>query len=380
MRIVVLGYIIRGPLGGLAWHHLQYVLGLRQMGHTVLFLEDSDDYPSCYNPDTCTITTNPDYGLKFINDLFTAFDLQDQWSYFDAHTNRWYGLAESRAKAFCESADLVLNISGVNPLRSWCLKIPCRLLIDTDPVFTQIKHLTDPMQLQAASQHTQFASFGENFGKKNCTIPDDGFPWVPTRQPVYMKAWQQQEVNKNKNWTTVMQWDSYKVGEYGGKKYGMKSTSFQDYFHLPGVVSTDVFEIALGSASAPKTRLQTFGWKIVDPLSISKTPQDFQQYINASKGEWTVAKHGYVETSSGWFSERTLNYMASGKPVIVQDTGFSDFLPTGKGLLTFSSLDEAVEKIQKVNCDYSDHCLQARKIAEEFFDSTKVLAELLQTL
>lgn len=379
MKIVVLGYIVRGPLGGLAWHHFQYVLGLKSMGLEVLFLEDSDDYPSCYNPETFEVGTDPSYGLKFISDFFNKYDIKDNWSYFDAHANRWYGQDDKKVKQFCNNADVVLNISGVNPLRPWCNTIPVRVLIDTDPVFTQIKHLANKNAMRDAKAHTHFATFAENYGKKTCTIPDDGLPWKPTRQPVFLNAWKKREAESSAKWTTVMQWDSYKAQSYDGVTYKMKSASFETFISLPELTS-ETLELALGSPNAPKEELLKSGWHIDNPLKITKTPFTFQQYISQSKGEWSVAKHGYVVTRSGWFSERSLNYLASYKPVVVQDTGFSDYLLCGAGILPFSTAEQAAEQLDKASKDYNIHCKQARKIVEEHFASEKVLSRLIKSL
>ena len=380
MNIVVLGYIVRGPLGGLAWHHLQYVLGLKQSGHNVIFLEDSDDYFSCYNPESSEMSTNPEYGLRFITNLFNNFDLKDQWAYFDAHTNNWYGQSEQKVISFCALADVVLNLSGINPLREWWASIPSRILVDTDPTFTQIKHLTDNQAMIIAKSHTHFATFGENYGKRECSIPDDGLLWRPTRQPVCMDVWHVSKSMYKSKWTTVMQWDSYKVGEYGAKIYGMKSLSFKPFISLPKYIENIKLELALGSPNSPGEELVKEGWDIIDPSIVTKSTKSYQQYIAASKGEWSVAKHGYVITNSGWFSERSLNYMASGKPVVIQDTGFTQFIPSGKGLLPFTTLEQASEQIKKAEQDYKFHCTQARKVAQDFFDSKNVLSTLLSII
>ncbi len=376
MRIVVLGYIVRGPLGGLVWHHLQYVVGLKQMGHDVLFLEDSDDFAGCYNPETFETSIDPQYGLKFIKNIFDSLDLRNNWAYYDAHTNTWYGQSKQAVFSFCNKADIVINVSGVNPLRNWWTCVPTRIFVDTDPAFTQIKHLTDNKAMEHAKAHTHFATFGENFGKSICSIPDDGLPWRSTRQPLCIELWKVSEEQIHANWTTVMQWDSYKQGDYDGKVYGMKSLSFKPFISLPKHTN-EKLELALGSPNAPREELIHDGWIISDPLEATRTPQVFQNYIANSKGEWSVAKHGYVITNSGWFSERTLNYMASGKPVIVQDTGLKDLLPTGIGVLTFSNVNEAAEQIERVNADYSLHGKKAREIAIDFFDADKVLQSLL---
>ena len=376
MHILVLGYIVRGPLGGMAWHHLQYVIGLKNMGHQVLFLEDSDGYASCYNPLTYEVTIDPSYGLQFCKHLFTQHNLQYNWSYYDEHSNSWFGLSKKAVESFCKKADVVLNLSGINRIREWWSKIPARFYIDTDPAFTQVKHLTNNAALESAKAHTHFATYGEHFGKAICAVPNDGFDWKPTRQPVVLSKWKVSQPTQNRHWTTVMQWDSYKSQEYKGKVYGMKSASFDAYLDLPSKVQ-DMFELALGSHGAPKQKLEEAGWKITDPLAVTLTTETYQQFIYNSKGEWSVAKQGYVATNSGWFSERSAVYMSSGRPVIVQDTGFSHFLETGKGLFAFSSLGEAIESINRANTDYYFHCKQARLVAEEYFAAGKVLQTLL---
>ncbi|MEO6733899.1 MAG: hypothetical protein ABIN01_21935 [Ferruginibacter sp.] len=377
LNIIIGGYIVGGPLGGLVWHHLQYVLGLHQMGHNVLFVEDSDDYPSCYNPQTHLLSDDPFYGLSFIDQVFSQYQLQQQWAYYHQPANRWYGKSEKEVKDFISKTDLFLNLSGVNPLREYFLTIPLRVLLDTDPVFTQIRNLTDPPAMHRAKLHNRYFSFGENFGKPACSIPNDGLNWQPTRQPVFLKAWKYTRGNSVGKWTTVMQWDSYKVREYNGKSYGMKSASFDDYFSLPSRCK-DVFELAAGSETTPREKLLTSGWQLADPIAVTVTPASFQQYLRQSKGEWSIAKQGYVSSYSGWFSERSTGYLSSGRPVVVQDTGFSGFMATGKGLLSFNTPDEAVAAIEEVNRNYAAHCNWAREIAEEYFRFDKVLSTLLQ--
>ena len=377
--IVIAGYIVCGPVGGLAWHHLQYVLGFQQLGFDVLFVEDSHDYAACYHPKTFQFSTDPSYGLAFIQAVFEQYGLNKRWAYFDHHKMCWLGKSEAEIKAFAKKADFYINLSGIDPLREHFAHIPVRIYVDTDPVFTQIRHLTDKGAMTIAKAHTHFFSFGENIGKDVCTVPKDGFDWMPTRQPVVMNAWTEMPVGANAKWTTVMQWDSYKVKEFDGKKFGMKSSSFDAYLHLPKHID-DKIELALGSSSAPREKLAAEGWHITDPLPVSLTPQSYQHYIAGSKGEWSVAKEGYVFSNSGWFSERTLNYMASGKPVVVQDTGFSSFLPTGKGLLPFTNLEECIGAIENANVDYAKHSAAAREIVAGYFEAASVLQALLYRL
>jgi hypothetical protein len=375
MRIIVLGYIVRGPLGGLVWHHLQYVMGLRRLGHDVIFIEDSDDYESCYDPVRGAMTSDPSFGLEF---AAAVFDLAGtSWAYFDAHSNTWFGRAGNAAREIIRSADLLLNLSGVNPIRDWFLNAPHRVLIDTDPVFTQIRHLKDMEKMEEALLHTAFFTFGENFGRPDCSIPDDGLPWLPTRQPVVLDAWPVCPSEPNANFTTVMQWDSYPPQEYGGRSFGMKSASFGPYLDLPRR-TRERLELAIGSSSAPRDQLRNQGWIVTDPLAVARTAATYQQFIRDSKAEFTVAKHGYVATRSGWFSERSAVYLASGRPVITQDTGFTDWLRADSGVLAFDSPDSAAAGIERVNGDYARQCRQAREIAEEFFESGAVLNYLLR--
>jgi hypothetical protein len=375
LRVIVLGYIVRGPLGGLAWHHLQYILGLTRLGHDVYFFEDSDDYPSCYDPRTNSLGDDPGYGMEFASHIFEAVGLSWRWAYYDAHTASWFGPAADGALAVCASADILLNISGVNPIREWYERIPTRVLIDTDPLFVQVRHLQNVQAKQRASQHNAFLSFGENVGG-TATLPDDGFAWHPTRQPIVLECWPFTNGPKQGRFTTVMQWESYAPVEYGGKIYGMKSMSFGPYRDLPRRTETS-FELAIGN---PPAELERCGWGVRNPLEVTRDPWTYQSFIMESKAEFSVAKHGYVVSRSGWFSERSACYLASGRPVLVQDTGFSEWLPPGRGVIAFEIPDQALEGIKEINSRYEFHCRSARDIAEAYFDSGKVLNQLLNSV
>jgi hypothetical protein len=377
LRIVVLGYIVRGPIGGLAWHHLQYVLGLRSLGHDVYFVEDSDDYASCYDPSRGVVDTDPSYGLHFAARAFERLGLSERWCYYDAHTDTWMGPLASHARKICESAELVLNLSGVNPLRSSLADVPRRVFVDTDPAFTQIRHLTDPDARKLAAGHNSFFTFAENITRDDCLVPADGFGWQPTRQPVQLDLWPVTTGRREGSWTTVMQWDSYRAREYAGRRFGMKSDSFNEFIDLPARAGS-VIEIALGSESAPRDFLRAKGWRLLDPLEVTRDPWSYQEFIRSSKAEWSVAKHGYVTSRSGWFSERSAAYLASGRPVLTQQTGFSDWLPAGAGLLTFETIDEALARMGEIDAAYEHHCRAARELAEAFFDARKVLTHLLE--
>ena len=372
----MLGYVVRGPLAGFAWHHLQYVLGLAALGHEVFFFEDSGDYAACYDPVRQVTDEDPTYGLNFTAKCFARFGLGDMWSFHDAHNGKWYGPVADTAVSLGRSADLVLNVSGVNPIREWCMDVPKRILVDTDPVFTQIRNLTNAEDRALAEQHTDFFTFGEKFADADCEMPQDGYHWQPTRQPIFLPAWPVTGGNAHGAYTTVMQWDSYSHRDYGDRHYGMKSESFAPYMEVPRLSGEDL-ELALGSANAPRDTLSSAGWLLRNPLEVTSDPWRYQEYIASSKGEFGVAKHGYVVSRSGWFSERTACYLASGRPAVVQDTGFSDWLTTDAGVMPFTGVEEAVANLAAVNRNYDHHCRQARAVAEQYFDSNRVLKDLI---
>ena len=376
LRIVVAGYLVRGPLGGLAWHHLQYVLGLAALGHDVLYIEDSDDYPACYDPARGVTDTDPSYGLRFAAETFDRLGLGDRWAYHDAHTSTWHGPAAEGATRTCRRADLLLNVSGVTPLRPWFESIGVRALVDTDPAFTQIRHLSEAGDRKHAEGHSAFFTFGENFGSPSCTIPDDGLPWLPTRQPIVLDAWPVTPPPTDGLFTTVMQWESYPPREYGGVRYGMKSDSLCRQLGLPSVAGP-VFELAIGSENAPRPLLEERGWRLRDPLEVTRDPWSFQRYIQQSRAEFSVAKHGYVASRSGWFSERSAAYLASGRPVLVEETGFSDWMSTGTGVVPFARLEDAVGGVEEIAGRYEVHRRAAREVAAEYFDSRSVLGDLV---
>jgi len=378
-RIILLGYLVRGPLGGLSWHHMQYALGLARLSHDVYFVEDSDDYPSCYHPATGHVDTDPTYGLRFAARVMDRAGLPDRWVYYDAHKGHWRGPCAERITRILRSADVVLNLSGVNPLRGELRDIPARALIDTDPAFTQIAHLTDARRRARALEHTAFFSLAENVGRPGCTVPDDGLPWQPTRQPVVLDAWPVTPGPVDGRFTTVMQWDSYPPREWNGVRYGMKSETFQAFLDLPTRAHAS-FELVLGSANAPRAVLRQRGWQLRNPHSATGDPCVYQRYLQRSKAEFSVAKQGYVASRSGWFSERTAGYLASGRPVAVQDTGFTEWLPSGWGVVPFRSAEEAIAGIESINADYPAHCRAARALAEEYCDAASVLTHLLDRI
>src|SRR5262249_5795865 len=209
------------------------------------------------------------------------------------------------------------------------------------------------------------------------TVPDDGFPWQPTRQPVVLDQWPVVPAHPESRFTAIMQWDSYPAREYDGRRYGVKSESFVPYLDLPSRCGR-IFELAVGSPSAPRDLLYERGWHLRDPLEVTRDPGTYQKYIRGSKAEFGVAKHGYAASRTGWFSERSACYLASGRPVLVQDTGFTAWLAATGGVVTFRTPEMAAAGVEEINRKYESHAREARAVAAEWFDAEKVLPRLLE--
>jgi len=392
MRIIVTGYIIRRPVGGLAWHYLHYVIGLAQMGHEVYYVEESEDWPSCFNPDNAAsrakeeagnirqpferLSTNPDYGLRFISSIFNRIGLSRHWAYYDAHTNKWHGPTSDRILNIFRNSDILLNISHSVPVRPWLAEIPSRVLVDTDPVFGQIRHIHIPAWLDRALQHNVFATFGENYGNEKCQTPIDGLPWKRTRQPLVISLWPPQKQPNELKFTTVMSWKSYDPAKDRGKVYGLKSDSFSPYIDLPAKTGRRL-ELALDSSRNLWQMLADRNWDLLNALEVTRDPWSYQQYIQESAAEFSVAKQAYAMTRSGWFSERSAAYLASGRPVLTQETGFSDWLITDEGVIAFNDPEEAASGIEQISKNYKQHSEAARYIAETYFNHELVLSDLL---
>ena len=363
-------------MGQYAVCDLQYLWGLKELGHDVYYLEESGNYASCFSPHLNYRTMDPTYGLNFASGVLEEAGLGARWLYYDTHTNKRYGPCAERINEICADADLLINLSGVNRLLDPWEKIPVRVLIDEDPAFTQSRHLNDPVKHRAAQGHNAFFSYAHNFGAATCSVPDDGFPWLPTRPPVCLSTWPALPAPDSGFLTTVMRWHSYDAQKHEGRVFGMKSDSFAAFLDLPRRASP-VFELAILGERFARPILEQYGWKIRDALDVTTDVKSYQRYIQESKAEFSVAKQGYVATWSGWFSERSANYLSSGRPVVVQDTGFSDWLEAGPGVIPFRDPEEALEGVEDMCGRYAEHCRGARMIAEEYFSADKVLAALI---
>ena len=371
-RIVVCGYMIRHPVAGNMLAYFQYILGLCRLGHQVVYVEESGWPRSCYDPQTQRYGDDPAAGLRATRALFAACGLSVPVYYVNRASGQAVEGSRAAVEAALEDADLLLNVGGVCWLPAFrrCRR---RALIDMDPVFTQLGQFGGAL---LAEHHTHF-SYGANIGRPGCGIPTAGVAWRPTAPPVVPEFWAAGPAPPDAPFTTIANWRAYGAGRQGEILYGQKNKEFLRLGALPARVP-QALELALaGAGPAVVRRLTAAGWAVRDARGISGDVDAYQAYIRGSRGEFSVAKHAYVITHSGWFSDRSVCYLASAARLL-QDTGFGDWLPTGEGVLTFSSVEEAAASIRRMNADYKAHCRAAREIAEQVFSYRRVLPKLLE--
>lgn len=385
MRIVVTGLIASYPLGGVAWDYLQYVQGLQQLGHQVCYLEDTGQW--VYNPELKSFTEDCSLNLRYLENVLASVKpvAPLDWCYRSPR-GEYLGLSEHEIEDVCNHADLLINVSGSCWLRERYQGCPKKLYIDTDPLYTQYKLDAVKRGTATADQaysvdlilkHDIFFTFAENISNPSCCIPCCGLKWHTTRQPIVLENWPFAFTPKAKAFTTVMSWkNDVTLPAIGGKTYGGKNVEFMKFMDLPSRVPAAI-EIAL-SGAAPVEQLRQHGWQVVDGYEKSSTMDAYRAYLSGSRGEWSIAKNAYVVSHSGWFSTRSAAYLAMGKPVVVQDTGCRPYYPTGEGLFTFHTLDEAVSALDNIESDYKLHCEAARAIAEGQFKAESILARLLK--
>jgi hypothetical protein len=376
LRIVVSGLIAQYPLGGVTWDYLQYVLGLARLGHDVYYLEDTGQWP--YNPHEGGVSKGCEFNVAYLGGLMARYGLADRWAYRFPWQSQWFGLSEAQRAEVLRTADLLINVSGVLERPEEYRQVRRLAFIDSDPVFTQIKLARGQVDFRKLIDlHDVQFSFGEHF---SAAVPDTGHHWRPTRQPVVLSEWHPATPYREV-FTTVMNWTSYNQVTYNGQTYGQKDVEFMRFLELPSQVAPTVLEIAVNEGKTrrtPRALLAHKGWRVVDPAVVCPELDSYRQYIESSQAEWSVAKNGYVVGQAGWFSCRSACYLAAGRPVVVQDSGFRPVLPVGTGLLAFTTMEEAVAAIRDVKANYPRHTEAARAIAETYFDASKVLTRLLE--
>lgn len=382
LRIVVLGMMGRCPFGGQTWLYLNWLLGLNGLGHEVWYVEDDTVWP--YDPEVNAVTSNCSYAVRHISDCMRRIGLADKWAYRlvgrESHVS---GLSENELKNLYRSCDVLLNVCGATDLRDEQMAAPYRIYVQTDPVTAELRLAEGDEHTRIAfDSHDLIVTYGENYGLPDCRVPLNGFDdkYRKTRQPIDTNLWPMVFDSEAKYFTTIGNWrqDGSDVTYDGDVLHWSKHHEWLKFIDLPRHTK-QAFEVALNvDGTDDRERLIDNGWKLISPLPMSYDVFGaYPAFIQGSRGEWTVAKDQNVRLRSGWFSERDVCYLASGKPVIAQDTGFGNHLPTGEGLFAFSTMDECLAAVDAVNTNYRLHCDAAREIAEEFFEARKVAARLL---
>ena len=383
--IVFAGYLIRYPLGGYAWQIAHYLLGFRALGHDVWFYEDTGacNCAFAYNPLTKEFAPSYEYGITATANFFSKIGFGDRWVFFDVERDLKYGPGADRMNTLLKESDLLVSLGPVNHVPAELRSGRPSVFIDLDPVYLQLKLAKGDRSVAAIlDAHTLHFTFGENIGKAGSNLPTAGYTWHPTRQPIAMDIWEHAG-SPGLAYTTVGKWDSKERDlEYQGETFKWcKRSEWWRFLDLPNR-TTKTFELAMDVESVPGDLelLTAQGWQVIDPIQISIDPWRYRDYLRGSRGEFTVAKDMNVRLRSGWFSDRAACYLAAGRPVITQDTGFGEALPLGPGLHAFKTVAEATEAVHMIERDYDRASAQATEVAREYFAADRVLGSMLRLM
>lgn len=378
LNIILSGMLARVPRqGGAAWAVLQYLFGLRRLGHRVHLIEAMPG--EAITPGTANFQGSDN--AAYFRDIGKNFELGRELTLLNTDTKETIGRDYAELVRLAKQSDVLINISGLLRDAALTQPVPVRVYLDLDPAFTQLWHAVQGIDVGFGG-HTHFVTIGTALGQPVCPIPDCGIPWITTLQPIALEHWPASGSFSHDALTTVANWRGYGSVEHGGVFYGQKAHSLRPFFSLPQHCGEN-FTLALAiheDERADLEKLDEHGWNRVDPSAVADTPAAFQRFVQRSKAEFGFAKSGYVESRCGWFSDRSICYLASGRPVIAQETGFSAYLPVGNGLFAYTTAADVLAAIEQINSDYAHHSAAARALAEAHFDSAKVLTRLLRRI
>lgn len=392
LRIIVGGYIGLYPTGGATIDYIQYPLGLKQLGHEVFYIEDTMQYPIFQ-------TGNEEWNdasgcIDYLKNTMTAFGMSDNWAYRDVASGRSFGMSEKRIIEICSTADVFINISCSTFLREEYRKIPYRMLIDSDPMYTQLQYGLELIKAPESrnwstkallENHNFLFTYGENINAPECKIPRFTFDWHTTRQPVCLDLWTGYNNNIQFSYSTIMNWSGRKKIKFDNEEWGQKDVEFEKFKEVPSLFPNQKFNVVVNpplnsDSDFDAQQLSNLGWSLHKPQDVVPDAAHYRGFIKNSMAEFSVAKETYVKSNSGWFSCRSACYLASGKPVITQETGWSKYIPVGAGLFSFTGIPDIKNAINEIKDNYQKHSCAAVEIAREYFDSTKVLNEMLNKL
>jgi len=393
-RIVVIGFMGSMPIAGVVWQHIHYVVGLQRLGHDVFYIEDSARLP--YNPETFEVTDEFDYTAKVLARLAREFDFKNRWGYCARYLpgTPTAGMSLKRIRQLYHDAEAILNVCGAQEFNEDLLVSDRILYIESDPGVEQIKiDKGIRSTVEYLRRHRALFTFGENIGTKDFPVPLHGFKWLPTRQPVVTDLWKTTrspalcpthsvaaESSRAAVFTTIANWSTSGLKDitWRGKKYlWSKSREFLRFIVAPKK-ARETFEMATNiDDTNTRRKFEQKGWRLASPLQLSVDYWLYRDYIQRSKGEFTVAKDQYVRLNTGWFSDRSACYLAAGRPVITQETGFVKNYGGKKGLLSFRTVEEVADAVKRINADYAKHSRAARDVAREIFEAETVLKSVL---
>ena len=377
-----MGFMGSMPIAGVIWQHLHYIVGLQRLGHEIYYIEDSARHP--YNPETFDVIEDFAYAAKILDRLAGEFDFKNRWAFCARYlkNNPTAGLPLKKIRQLYREADAILNICGAQEFNDDLLKSDHIIYVESDPGVEQIKIDQGVRStIDYLGRHHALFTFGENVGTKEFPVPTKRFKWHPTRQPVVTDLWKANRAPKRAAvFTSIANWSTSGLKDitWRGRKYlWSKSREFLRFVAAPKKAG-EVFELATNLKDRrTREKFERHGWRFASPVQISVDYWLYHDYIQQSKGEFTVAKDQYVRLNTGWFSDRSACYLAAGRPVITQETGFTKNYGGEAGLLAFRSLGEIAEAVKMINRDYAKHANAALRIAREIFEAEKVLQSLL---
>ena len=378
-KVIVFGIMFWYPLAGVTFQFLHYLIGLRRLGWDVYYIEDSGRW--VYNADLFEFTPDAAANIDMVAPVLDRHGFAGRWAFRGSYPGgKCYGMTEEALLQLYREADAFLNVTASQELREEHMAIPRRIYVESDPFQVQVKVLEgDVPTINALAAHDIHFSFGENLGQPDCDLPVDLVCWHPTRQPVVMDLWENPfPPAKDSSYSTITTWKNKgkDLVFRGQTYYWTKDREFRRFIDLPRRRPVG-FELALEVDDETHRYLTENGWRLTRSLPISRDIDKYREYIQKSRGEFTVTKEQVVRPRTGWFSDRSSAYLAAGRPVITQETGFSKFLPTGKGLFGFLTMEEILAAVDVIESDYGASCRAAREIAEEYFAAEKVLGSLM---
>jgi hypothetical protein len=371
---VVVGAVGKLPYAGMAFYWGHYLLGLQELGYDVHYVERLNHAEEAYDPATDAMTDDPGPALTYLADVLPRFGVsREQASFIDlegrCHFSSWGALRGALQRA--SFALIVADPTWFDELEL-CER---RCFVDGDPMFTQIELITVGGHDSAPAHCDVLFSYGTRVGADDCAIPDAGRRWIPTRPVVATSAWNRAPSAPEAPIVALLHWAAGGDVQFGGAEFGHKNREFRRFVDLPS--RTDqAFAVAV-DGGAPRAELAESGWELVNPLAVTGTIEAYRDFIAHSKADLGIAKHAYVASRSGWFSDRSTCYLASGRPVLHQDTGYTEWLDVDDGVLPFSDMDSLVAALERVDSEYERHAAAARRIAEEHFQARIVIGDML---